>query len=233
MKIVRVVLACFILFFSYSSYCQIEIGAKGGINFNSFRGSNSYEVVPGFNAGVFAKYRVMSYLFARAEVLYMQQGANIRDYAVSSELRHNNARVAFHTVQVPILAEFGLPSLDEENIQPKLLLGGFYGYTLNAQENYTAVAHVSGYPSLSYQGHSNVSSHYVSSQIGLIAGLAANMKLFSKPVSVEFRYHYNLNQVNHNGTQNLPEMKATHAKWGNNLYLSTLSINVGITLFYF
>jgi hypothetical protein len=220
-----------------SSYAQIAVGAKAGINFNSFRNSkeyrNHFDVIPGFNVGAFAKYPVLNFLTARAEVLYFQQGANIYDYNVLYDLRRKYAVVRFHNVAVPILAEFGIPSLKEELIQPKLLLGGFYSYTFYTRESYTNVAKVSGRSAVEYDGYSNTQNQYESSQYGIIGAIAAEVQMFHKPVSIEFRYQYNMPRVNKPGTQNDFNLQPTTEKWGNDLYIHTLSINVAVTLTYF
>src|SRR5687767_11044019 len=97
--------AAIALTFSVASHAQIAVGAKAGVNFNSFRNSkeyrNHFDVIPGFNVGAFAKYPVLDFLTARAEVLYFQQGANIYDYSVISDLRRKSAVVRFHNVSVP------------------------------------------------------------------------------------------------------------------------------------
>jgi hypothetical protein len=235
MKTLRIILAlCTFMSFGQASSGQFLVGGKGGINFNSFRGGEEYDVVPGFNAGAFVKYPFLDFLTLRAELLYMQQGANLYDYTVlPGELSRSRARVAFHNMQVPVLTELGLPSLVEDNLQPKLLLGAFYSYNFYARESYTNVARVSGYDQVTYEGFSDVTSQFNRSQFGLIAALATDFKAFSKHVSLEFRYHYNLNRVNRPGTQVQQNLKATHAKWGNELNLSSLSINVGILLYNF
>lgn len=213
---------------------QFAVGGKAGYNFNSFRGKNVYEAVPGFNAGVYVKHPILPFLTLRGEALYAMQGAKFYSYPVlGSELIHTNSRAAFHNIQIPVLAEFGLPSLAEDNLQPKLLLGGFYSYTFYARENYTNVAGVSGVGSMKYKGFSDLTQSINRSQYGLIAGIATELKLFSRPVSIEVRYQYNIDKVNHDGTQNLYNWKLAHAKWGNDLHLSTLSINLGMTLYYF
>jgi hypothetical protein len=95
------------------------------------------------------------------------------------------------------------------------------------------VVKVSGYDQVTYSGHTDISSLFRKNQIGLLAGIAAEVKLFGKPVSFEFRYHYNVNPVNVAGTQRRPNLIATHQKWGNDLKLATLSFNVAVTLSYF
>jgi hypothetical protein len=216
---------------------QIAVGPKAGINFNSFRQSKSFrnyfDPVGGFNVGAFAKYPVTDFLKARAELLYFQQGGNIYDYRVVSEMYRSGAKVTFHNFEIPILAELGLPSLSEDPLQPKLLIGGFYSQTIYAKESFTNIVKVSGHEKIEYDGFLNAGGQYNSAQYGIIAGIGAEMKIFNQPVSIEFRYQYNLNRANKPGTQNSYNLQNTTDKWGNELKLHTLSINVGVTLFYF
>lgn len=220
-----------------SSFAQIAIGPKAGINFNSFRNSkeyrNHFDVIPGFNVGAFAKYPVLDFLTARAEVLYFQQGANIYDYSVMSDLRRKSSVVRFHNIAIPVLAEFGIPSLKDDPIKPTLLLGGFYSYTIASQETYVNVAKVSGRPSVEYDGRTNTIDQFNRGQYGIIGGISAEVQMFNKPVSLEFRYQYNLPRANKAGTQDDLNLQATTAKWGDKLYVHTLSINVAVTLSYF
>ena len=213
---------------------QFTVGAKGGINLNSFRGNDEYDVVPGFNGGFILKHPLLPFLSGRVEALYMQQGANLIDYPVLlPDLRRSRSRVAFHSAQVPVLLEFGLPSLKEDNLQPKVLVGGFYSYTVYARETYNNVIAVSGYGKVDYDGYSDVTSLFERQQYGFIGAIAADVKVRSVPISIEFRYQYNLDRVNKPETVELPNLRLTHQKWGDNLNLSTLSINVAATLFYF
>ncbi len=233
----RTLALAFIVSSAIPAFSQIAVGAKGGINFNSFRKSetfrNHFDAIPGFNLGAYGKYPVLPFLTARAEVLYFQQGGNLYDYRMAAELYHSDAKIKFHNVEIPLLAELSLPSLSEDPLQPKLLLGGFYSYSIYTRESYTSIITVSGYPTLTGDGYRNSQSQYYRSQAGLIAGLAAEMKVFNYPVSLEFRYQYNLNTQNKPGTQYDYDLKNTTGRWGNDLKLHTLSINIGVTLFYF
>lgn len=216
---------------------QIAVGPKAGVNFNSFRKSKSFrnyfDPVAGFNLGAFAKYPVTDFLKARAEVLYFQQGGNIYDYRVISEMYRSGAKVTFHNFEIPVLAELGIPSLNEDPLQPKLLLGACYSYTVYARESFTNIVKISGRDKIEYDGFLNAQNQYNRGQIGLIAGIAAEMKMFKVPVALEFRYQSNLNRANKPGTQNSYNLQNTTNKWGSELKLHTLSINVAATLFYF
>jgi hypothetical protein len=216
---------------------QIAVGPKAGVNFNSFRKSKSFQnffdPTAAFNVGGFAKYPVLDFLNARVELLYFQQGGNIYDYRVINELYRSDAKVKFHNFEIPVLAELGLPSLKEDPLQPKILVGACYSYTVYARETFTNVVKVSGHDQIRYDGFLNTQDQYNRGQIALIGGLAAEMKMFNVPVSLEFRYQYNLNRANKPGTQNSYNLQNTTDQWGNELKLHTLSINVAATLFNF
>lgn len=218
----------------HHTLAQIAVGPKAGYNFNSLRGNHKYDVVPGLNAGGFAKYPLFEFMLVRAELLYVQQGANLNDYQINvPDLQRNDAKVKFHNLQIPVLAEFQLPALSEEDVKPKLWVGGFYSYTLYARETYTNIAKVASYSPIVYNGHTEVTDLFNKNQYGIIAGIGGDVKIFSFPVSLEFRYQYNLSRANKPGSQEAFNLKNTAEEWGDRLYISTLSFNVAVTMFYF
>lgn len=235
MKSRILLLITFVLGFSSQQVmAQIAVGPKAGYNFNSLRGNDRYDVVPGFNVGGFAKYSLFDFMSLRAEVLYMQQGANLNDYQINvPDIQRNDTKVKFHNLQIPILAEFELPALSEDDVKPKLWLGGFYSNTIYARETYTNQVKVIGYSQIDFKGHTDVTDLFNRHQYGIIAGIGGNVKVFSYPVSLEFRYQYNLSRANKPGSQGAFNLMNTADEWGNKFYLSTLSFNVAVTMFYF
>jgi hypothetical protein len=225
-----IALSCALL----SSHAQINVGAKAGVNFNSFRSSDAYsnyfDVIPGFHIGGYAKYSVFDFLTARAELNYFQQGANLFDYALLSDLYRKDVEVRFHNLQVPILAEFHLPSLALDPVKPKIMLGVFYSYTVAARESFVNVASVSGNTKIEYDGSSDVGDQFTKSQYGLIAALAAELKMFGRYVELEVRYHYNVPRANKPGSQADVNLERTAASWGNDLRLQSLSISLGMNV---
>ncbi len=221
-------------FIFQGAQAQIAVGPKAGYNFNSLRGNDKYDVVPGFNVGGFAKYKFFDFMHLRAELVYMQQGANLNDYEINvPDIQRNDAKVKFHNLQIPVLAEFQLPALSEEDVKPKLWIGGFYSYTLYARETYTNLVKVASYSPINYSGHTEVTDLFNRHQYGIVAGIGGDIKVFSRPVSLEFRYQYNINRANKAGTQGAFNLIKTAEEWGNKFYLSTLSFNVAVTMFYF
>ncbi|HZY83062.1 MAG TPA: porin family protein [Cyclobacteriaceae bacterium] len=228
-------LLLFLFVVVFQAHAQIAVGPKAGINWNSFRGNKAFDVVPGFNVGAFGKYTVLPFLTARAEVLYNQQGANLTDYVVMPyELSHHSAKVVFHQVQIPVMAEFGLPSLADEALQPKISLGAFYAWNFYSRERWVNVAQVYYYPPVEYKGHENVTDQWKRSQYGLIGALGADIKVMSYPVHLEFRYTHNLPSITKPGMTTRYNLKDTFEEWDDNhLRLGTVSFNVAVTLQYF
>lgn len=214
---------------------QIAVGPRVGVNINSFRGNKAFDAIPGFNAGGYAHYQVMPWLAAKGELLFMQQGANLIDYVVMpGELSHHKANVVFNTLQIPIMAEFGLPSLVEEDLRPKITVGGFYGYNFYSRERYLNVAGVEGYDKIEYRGHSDVSSLFQKNTWGLVGALGADLKIFGQQLYLEFRYTHNLPAITKGSTVNRYNLKNTFDEWGkDNLYIGTVSFNVAVPLKYF
>jgi hypothetical protein len=230
----KIILLCAGIFSGVNAFAQFAVGAKAGINFNSFIGKKAYDAIPGFNVGGFVEHPILDFLNGRAELLYFQQGGNLYDYPVlPPDLQHNNAKLIFHTIQVPVLAELGLPALKEESLQPKLLLGAYYSYTVMTRDRYVNWVELGGYSPVEYKGHTDVSGDFYKNRFGLVGGLAAELEIASFPVSLEFRFNYPLSSINKPDSINKYYMKNTTDVWGDNLKIATLSINAAVTLKYF
>jgi hypothetical protein len=214
---------------------QINIGPKAGFNYNSFHKNlgvkNFQDAIPGFHAGVFGKYSVLEFLSVRAELIYNLQGSGVEDYRALSDLYRKDVKLAFHNAALPIIVELGLPGMAEAKVQPKLLLGGYYSYLFYARESYSNVAQLSGSPSVVFEGFTNVTDQFNQHQFGAIAGIGADVLIFSRPVSLDLRYQYNVNPVNKNGTEFSYNLSGVHAEWGNDLFVHTLSFSAGVSLF--
>jgi hypothetical protein len=214
---------------------QVEIGIKGAFHLNSLRKDNKltkFVATPGYDAGAFGKIKLTDFLKARIELIYQQQGGRLEDYKVVSDLSREDVSLTLHTAAIPVLAEFGLPSLAEKSFQPKLLVGGFYSYTFAAREQYTNALQFPDGELIEIEGFTNVDSQFLPHQYGLIGGLGAEFKMFSLPVSLDFRYQYNIPRVNKSSDASAINLQNTFKTLGENeLYLHSVSLNLGITLF--
>jgi hypothetical protein len=232
----RSLLAGLLIVFALSAHAQISVGPRVGINWNSFRGNKAFDVIPGLTIGGFGRYPVLPFLTAKAELGYVQQGANLIDYNVlPGDLYRNNAQVVFHTMQLAAIGEFGLPSLAEEGIQPKLSVGVAYSQILYSRERYMNVATINGYEPVAFRGHSKVSDQFRKNQWSLIGAIGTDVKVMSQPVYLEFRYQHNIGEIANvgGGYRSIYNMTNTFDEWGDNLYIGTVSFNVAVTIAYF
>lgn len=189
--------------------------------------------VLGFNVGGYAKYQVLSFITARAEILYFQQGGTVENYYALSfpAVEHENVKLTQHTLQIPLMAEIGIPGMEENAVQPKLFAGGYYGFTIASRESFDKVS-TSRYEKNIARSSADVSGSYVYSQVGFLIGVGADLKMGSKDLSLEFRYNQNLTIINESGAA-LTHLNSTLKNYQGNLRTSTFSFNVGMTVFNF
>ena len=217
-------------------FAQISIGAKVGANFTSlgdFTFYNSERSSIKYNVGGYAEYNVTSFLDARAEILYFQEGGNLNDYYVYEPyVLRKDVKLTSHNLQIPIIAQLSLPSLKEKKISPKLMLGGYYSYAFQFRERYTKVIRIPGLPFSESETALDVSSQYNQSNFGYLIGIGANLKLFGKELNVDFRYTRPLNNLNADPGL-LSDQILDVVDSNNKLYSGTFSINAGLNLFKF
>lgn len=233
------------LLLSFGCSAQFIVGFKGGLNVNTIREqgkvtfwrtekkmADGYSTI-GFNGGAFGKYQVLGFLAARVEILYSQQGGFIQQYdAFPPELVHDEARLQLHNIMIPVIAEFQLPSMSESKVQPKLYLGGYYGLAIDANNSYSKTTAVQGFPSISERAYTSVITGVEQNQYGVIVGLGADFLMSDKTFSLEFRYQHTLNDVSGKNATNNPYLGNT-VDFYDGLYLSTFSINLGVSIFNF
>ena len=136
-----------------------------------------------------------------------------------------------HTLQIPLMAEIGIPGMEENAVQPKLFAGGYYGFTIASRESFDKVS-TSRYEKNIARSSADVSGSYVYSQVGFLIGVGADLKMGSKDLSLEFRYNQNLTIINESGAA-LTHLNSTLKNYQGNLRTSTFSFNVGMTVFNF
>jgi hypothetical protein len=211
----------------------ISIGAKVGASFNQFTQPGT---MIGFNGGAFAKYTVTNFLNARIEVLYSQQGGGRQNYfdqliplldpANVSSVTYVNPFVVFNNVEVPLIAEFGLPELSGGTIVPKFLVGGSYAFAVSAFEHHTKHYEFNDGSSVDFgYKKENVGSTYKQNQWSMMFGIGIDYNLGKRVFSTDIRYRQGLTQLN--------DFKFTGPQAGGKLYSSSLTFNFGMTIFNF
>ncbi len=225
-----------------ASMAQFSVGAKVGANLNQF---NQPGTIIGFTGGAFVKYKAISFLDVRAEVLYNQQGGARQDYVRDyssiggnvSAVGYSNRSVVLHNLEVPLLLELSYPSFSDQSISPRLLVGAAYGMNLSAYEQHDKMYYFTNgtipFANTSDE-HENVGSNYKQNQWGLIAGFAIDFTSGNQTCTFEVRYRKGLNQLNNLSyvVPPLDNLPGTVGQEGD-LYTSSLTISFAMTLFKF
>ena len=211
---------------------MLNLGVKIGPSLNQFSQPGT---AIGMNIGMFGTYKVTKCFTARMELLFSTQGGGRRDYrrvdtdpndpygGKAVNVTNVNPQVTFNNIEIPILGEFGLAESSRLMIQPKLLLGGSYGFTMSAIEHKTQRYNFydGTFADLAYT-RQNVTEYYKRSQLSVIAGAGINFNMGNHVFSVDIRYRQGLTQLNQR-LYDIPGM-------GGKLYSSSLIFNMGITL---
>lgn len=122
---------CFALC-SIALFGQFNVGIKAGLNLSSLKvgGSNSlisYEVGPGFDAGVFL--RIGKKLYVQPEVLYSLKTTTPDFEDIQDEIFENDEdNQKFQTLDIPILV--GYKIYDGDDIKFRGFLGPRFGFAL-------------------------------------------------------------------------------------------------------
>ena len=224
---------------------QITLGAKVGVSLNQFSQPGT---AMGISLGAFGKYHVLDFLDARLELLYSTQGGGRSSYTRYSDdglygsfgsagsstsgngvgvssMTSVNPYITFNTIEIPVLAELGLPEFNGMNIQPKLILGGSYSGVMSSIEHRTQRYNFNDGTSVDVgYRRETVTDNYAKSQWAVIAGLGMNYNLGKRVFHMEVRYRQGLTQLN--------QQTCTRTA-GGKLYSSSVTFNFGMTLFNF
>lgn len=229
-------------FVATTSFAQIAVGAKVGANLNQF---NQPGTTFGFVGGAFVKYKPISFLDVRGEVLYNQQGGARQDYIKDYSsiggnvdyVYYSNRSVVLHNLELPLLLELSHPSFSDEIVSPRLIIGGAYGMNLGAIEQhdkiYSFANSIVPYANTSDESE-NVGSNYKQNQWGLIGGFAIDFTSGKQTCTLEVRYRRGVNQLNNLRyiVPPLDGLPGTEGQEGD-LYTSSLTISFAMTLFKF
>ena len=234
---IYIVIPLVVALFSFSN-AQISVGAKAGVNINQFTMPGS---TIGINAGAYGTYKATSFLMARIELLYAQEGGGLRDYFLP--LNANDPRIAdysvnilsinyvnpyvyMHTLQVPVLAEISLPEFDEASVQPVLLIGGSYTFMFQANELHTTryTFKDGTFANIPYI-REDARANFKSNQFGIQGGMGLKFKSDKRDFYFDIRYRQGLNQLN--------QVQQSLTYKDGRLYSSTLSFNFSVSILKF
>mgnify|MGYP001296083695 CR=1 FL=1 len=119
-----------------SSYGQIDLGVKVGINVSTQLESgvswSGDDLTVGLNAGGIIRYHVNEWLALKSDISYIQKGRRYRDLAKSSDIIQDR----FHYIIMPLKAEISISEKAGLKGGQKLFFaaGPYYGLLLSAEK---------------------------------------------------------------------------------------------------
>jgi hypothetical protein len=129
-SILAALVAIFLLFPSFAYGQRSGAGIKGGLNLSTLNvdGSDANDMLPGFNAGVFARVMFSDVIGLQPEVLFSSKGVNT-SYSRSFlgfDIANGETRLRINYIDIPLyIAIFPVPNFD-------IHLGPYVGVLMNA-----------------------------------------------------------------------------------------------------
>ena len=157
---------------------KLKIGAKGGVNFSNLYADtvDDKNVLIGFNAGLFAKLPITSFIAVQPEVYYTTKG---------SEMVYNNAFVSgtakfnLNYIEVPVLVVINLTN------NFNLHAGPYLGFLINGKVKNDSNANA-------FDFENNINNDDFNK---IDAGLAVGLGMDADKLSVGVRYSYGMTTV--------------------------------------
>jgi hypothetical protein len=224
--LLSIVLLLTISLASAQDEAKFSAGVKVLGNMNKFEKA---DLAFGYGAGGFANYKVLDFLTARAEVLYVNYAAGLQNYSKDmssigiTSINYSNRTLRFHSLEIPVLAQVSVPFM--ESLNPKFYVGGSYAYNFGVYEtsdrNYLTTNESGAKEAHEFKNRSeNVTSSFSKYNTTAIVGAQVSFDM----VTVDVRYQQGfptLNNVNTLGSNNnLGSFKSR-----------TLSLSVGFKIF--
>lgn len=161
-----------------------------------------------FMGGLYAQYRILSFLSIQAEALYVREGGNFMNsnyiYHVSSRNTEYtsklNSHLTLHTLEAPVLLRFNIPN--SKIIEPNIIIGPSFDFILNATSHDLIFLQQSKMI-LQDRTRENVSSSIEYYNIGAVFGGGFAFKSGKLTYSVDLRYKIGLKNINNLATLNV------------------------------
>jgi opacity protein-like surface antigen len=195
----------FLLVTSFSTFAQDETSTQGlrfgvrvGPTVSIFSSSQPHtSEALGFTAGAVVEYGLSENFSVQTEPAFLQQGGQYIRFSDGTRFGDDgilsiyttSSKVAANYIDLPLMAKYNFSSIG--NFRPNVILGGAFGYRINANETYTRTYHYNQ-TFFTANGREDVSSEFEKFQIGATAGLGGEVSLGSKRLLIDFRYRYGI-----------------------------------------
>lgn len=218
------VLAFFLLLAAQVTLAQSEnslnIGAKGGANFNQISQSGAHM---GGNVGGFVLFNFSDKLGLQSELLYNVLGATKDPFTRQTPnggIQYVDRSWTVHNAEIPVLIKFNLGAADDM-IKPKLVAGASYAYTAAVIERRDQVFSFPDGNVRRSGDYENIGAEFELHQFAAFFGISVDYTMNSgKIFMTEVRYRRGLNDINNFGV-----FEQYGDAWPN-----TISINFGLSI---
>jgi hypothetical protein len=175
-----------------------RLGIRVGATISNFSNTQPYTTEKlGITIGGVVEYSLSEKFSIQAEPAYMQQGGQYLKFSDDSRfgdasilaVRTVASRITAHYIDIPLLAKYKFSALG--NFNPNIVLGGSFGYLLNASDNFIKTYHYSQSYFTVY-GKQNISSEFEKMQLGITAGIGGDVSVGSKRLLIDLRYRYGI-----------------------------------------
>lgn len=203
MKKVSLIIASIII--SLSTFAQLSVGVKGGLNLSNIalqnKTSTSSESITkaGSATGLLVNYGFNDRFSAQVEFLYSRKGAKYHEAILFTTY---DSKVKLNYFEIPILFRYSYG--DENKIQLFANAGPYIAFRLKAISELTTTTTILGTTTVR-NSSTDFTDEVHNTDIGLTGGVGVNYALELGKIFAEFRYGYGLTNVNKTVNNNVTE----------------------------
>lgn len=203
MKKVTLLIASIII--SLSSFAQLSVGLRGGLNLSNIALQNKTSTSPesntktGTSSGIVVNYGFSDRLSAQVELLYARKGCKYHDVVLATTY---DAKVKLNYFEIPILFRYSIGN--ENKVQAFVNAGPYLGFRLKALYEQTSTTTIFG-STTTRNSSTDFTNDVHNTDIGLNGGIGVNYALELGKLFTEIRYGYGLTNVNKTVTNNVTE----------------------------
>lgn len=221
---------------------NLTYGVKVGLSSSTFATNGQKlehtESLTGTAAGIFGEYKILDYLGATVEVLYVQEGTMRLDpryvyYHTTyngdnggTALTKENSNIRLHNIEIPVLVNYYLPDMGD--IKLKAFAGASFDFIMMAKAKNLLSVQWGNNESivLSDRAKDDVTSSFEYYNIGAVIGAGVTYDMFTLDVS----FKWGLRPINNLATFNYENGGDDFGPAREDFTTNTLLIKLGVNL---
>jgi outer membrane protein W len=172
------------LFISVSSFAQISIGPRAGLNISTFQDAPGVSSITGLVAGGSFSYMFAGFFAVNVDALYSAEGAKYTLDINSFNLRY---KTRMNYIRIPVYASASFGS-ETSTVRPKVMLGPSIGFLTGVKSEIELAG-------LSTEFGMD-KSDFSSTDFGAIAGIGVDFKINEKTTfNIDGRYYFGATNI--------------------------------------